>query len=785
MFYVGHSNTLWILIAANLLLGAFFVVRGGSPSELTAETEAATQEETASLSVTAIVQANPVSMVVLAALSGFLAGALQGDMYKRIAFVGANTSAAMSLIALWAILAIFLASSLVSVANRLKLIHVKLLTGFSLVFYAIAWWNAYQIIYLITKGNHEEAIRSNPDLALNPIWATQSWSGLHQVMLFEGVMVLPAYFFVSLLLPYVCNRIQQNRRHLGLAYGLNTLAFCLGVVSFTWLAPSVNIFYSLKLVFVVMAIGWVLILAIPESRKPSVGTFLAAAAAAVVGCLLTSAEFDPSYVKRGSTATKYEVHAMRSNAAHTTYVVEEPSGKTLFFDSHPMSATSAYSQRYMRLMAHFPLLAHPDPKSALLICFGVGNTASAMATHETLDRIDIVDLNYNVLQTAPEFSATNNNVVSDPRVRLFCDDGRNFLKVTNQTYDLITSEPPPPMQAGVYRLYSREYYQEAIARLSPQGMMTQWVPAYQMGRNATELAVATFVQVFPHTLLFTGQAHEFILVGSKSPIDLRQVERRFYEQSEVLADLRSIDIDRPISLLARIVQGDATLRRRWDATRILSDQHNDFAHLFLDPNDPTIIDYQPLDMLREIKADRLSSGGQLRDVVTHLGYLDLRVDDFPAESMMTVRSQGADGVAGTDVDWIKFRWMLSQTGRLQRQGHIEKVIKMYRDATRYSDDLVVAYNDLAWILATHEDKRLPGAAEAVRLAERACEITGHQEALLLDTLAVAYAAAGRFDDAVRTAEQAIKLAQEERQHELADEIQSRLNDYRKGDVGAP
>ena len=64
-----------------------------------------------------------------------------------------------------------------------------------------------------------------------------------------------------------------------------------------------------------------------------------------------------------------------------------------------------------------------------------------MATHETLDRIDIVDLNYNVLQTAPEFSDTNNNVVSDPRVRLFCDDGRNFLKVTHQTYDLITSEP--------------------------------------------------------------------------------------------------------------------------------------------------------------------------------------------------------------------------------------------------------------------------------------------------------------------------------------------------------
>ena len=102
-------------------------------------------------------------------------------------------------------------------------------------------------------------------------------------------------------------------------------------------------------------------------------------------------------------------------------------------------------------------------KEALLICFGAGNTAAAIAAHDDIvRRIDIVDLNDKVFETAAEFSDTNNEVYRDPRVRLIHDDGRNFLNVTDQTYDLITSEPPPPLAAGVYRLYSREYYEAAL-----------------------------------------------------------------------------------------------------------------------------------------------------------------------------------------------------------------------------------------------------------------------------------------------------------------------------------
>ena len=93
---------------------------------------------------------------------------------------------------------------------------------------------------------------------------------------------------------------------------------------------------------------------------------------------------------------------------------------------------------------------------------------------------------------------------------------------------------------------------------------------------------------------------------------------------------------------------------------------------------------------------------------------------------------------------------------------------------------VTALNNLAWIYATHPQDSLRDAAEAVRLAERACELTERKVPGCLDTLAAAYAEAGRFDDAVGTAKEAIQLAKANRQQEVAAEIQARLAFYQQG-----
>ncbi len=95
---------------------------------------------------------------------------------------------------------------------------------------------------------------------------------------------------------------------------------------------------------------------------------------------------------------------------------------------------------------------------------------------------------------------------------------------------------------------------------------------------------------------------------------------------------------------------------------------------------------------------------------------------------------------------------------LGQLGRTREAVAQYREALRLNPSLAGALNNLAWVLAASPDDELRNGAEAVRLAERACELTHYGESLFVGTLAAAYAEAGRFPEAVITAEKAEQLA---------------------------
>ena len=99
---------------------------------------------------------------------------------------------------------------------------------------------------------------------------------------------------------------------------------------------------------------------------------------------------------------------------------------------------------------------------------------------------------------------------------------------------------------------------------------------------------------------------------------------------------------------------------------------------------------------------------------------------------------------------------------------------------RLKPDYPEAQNGLAWQLATLGPAEGGDPVRAVALAQRACELTSNSDATCLDTLAVAYAAAGRFNDAIATAQKAIELARSAGQSQLVGEIQARQQIYRSG-----
>jgi Flp pilus assembly protein TadD len=114
---------------------------------------------------------------------------------------------------------------------------------------------------------------------------------------------------------------------------------------------------------------------------------------------------------------------------------------------------------------------------------------------------------------------------------------------------------------------------------------------------------------------------------------------------------------------------------------------------------------------------------------------------------------------------------------LAKQGAIGEAIDQYRQALRLRPDEPGILKNLAWLLATQANPDFRDGPEAVRLAERACALTRHRQAPFLDTLAAAYAEAGRFDEAQETLRKAMPIAAESRRDDLVREMADRLKLY--------
>jgi len=192
----------------------------------------------------------------------------------------------------------------------------------------------------------------------------------------------------------------------------------------------------------------------------------------------------------------------------------EPKYYRLVTNSHSMSATSTAAQRYMKLYVYLPLAIKADTRDALLISFGVGSTAKALTDSRGLQNIDIVDISEDILEMSTIVYPGDDNPLRDERVRVHVEDGRFFLYTTSNRYDLITSEPPPPGNAGVVNLYSEEYFKLIRKRLNPGGYASYWLPAPQLEPIVMLAIIKAFCNAFDDCSLWSGAGLEWMLLGS-------------------------------------------------------------------------------------------------------------------------------------------------------------------------------------------------------------------------------------------------------------------------------
>jgi spermidine synthase len=176
-----------------------------------------------------------------------------------------------------------------------------------------------------------------------------------------------------------------------------------------------------------------------------------------------------------------------------------------------------------KMMAHLPMLLHRNPRQSLVIGFGMGTTYRSAIAHG--GNVTVVELVEEVYEALDAFYDDADRIRSYPRGRWIVNDGRNFLKLTRERFDVITIDPPPPIDgAGVNSLYSKEFLELARDRLKPGGIMAHWIPMPGTGAGVKNRAcffmlLRTFAEVFPHTLTWQGFLGVGVhVLGSREPI---------------------------------------------------------------------------------------------------------------------------------------------------------------------------------------------------------------------------------------------------------------------------
>jgi predicted membrane-bound spermidine synthase len=169
-----------------------------------------------------------------------------------------------------------------------------------------------------------------------------------------------------------------------------------------------------------------------------------------------------------------------------------------------------------KVMAHLPLALHNHAASGLVICFGMGTTFRAM--HSWGIDTTAVELSHSVVDSFGFFFPDAQNILSDPKVHIVIDDGRRYLMRTHKRFDVITLDPPPPIEAAASSLlYSKQFYEVVKAHLAPGGILQQWFPG---GDDSIQSAVArSLSESFPYVVAFRSIADwGYHFLASMSPI---------------------------------------------------------------------------------------------------------------------------------------------------------------------------------------------------------------------------------------------------------------------------
>jgi spermidine synthase len=312
-----------------------------------------------------------------------------------------------------------------------------------------------------------------------------------------------------------------------------------------------------------------LLLAATSRRVPALAGGVVAIAA-FAGIALQAADpvtrlLQSRYPRETAIWKKEDGHATVTILRHSSNFSQTVHG--IYINGMHQASDQPQMVAYHRLIGTLPMAVHPEPKRALVIGSGGGATAGAVAAFDPGVSVDVVELSAAVADAARRFAGINQGLFTRPNVHLRVDDGRNYMLLTPEKYDVVTADVILPVHAGAGNLYSVEYYRLMRRVLNNRGVALQWIGS----QTDTEykLIMRTFVSVFPHTTLWYGGS---LMVGSSRPLVLdEEAFARKQRLPSAKAALDDVGLRSFNELLTKYTAGPNELRTFLGDGRLLTD----------------------------------------------------------------------------------------------------------------------------------------------------------------------------------------------------------------------
>ena len=622
----------------------------------------------------------------------------------------------------------------------------------------------------------------------------ETWRGLGNDLYIYFVVLLPPAVLSGAAFPLAIRLVTRNAEYTsGMAGNLiavNTLGGILGSLLIGF--AGIPFFGLEKSLFFItganLAIGisaWFLL-----DRKYRVFKYAAALVAVLV--YLGIPYFSQTQVPADFIGEGRDLVAFREGYGANMAVVRREDDLELEIDRWWQGGRK---KNHQIMAAHVPMLLHPNPRRVIVVGVGTGQTVSRFLMYP-IDYLACVDIEPTLFSFVREYFETD--WMRDPRVEVISEDGRNFLRHTAATYDIISLELGEVSRPGVAFFYTVDFYARARQRLAPGGYLVQFVPLRFLTEDQFRGVVRSFLAVFPQSILWYNTS-ELLLIGSADDAFNIGQEKLSGMDEQVYADLQyshwggvEYSLNQPHvfwggyligaeGLASATVEADTY----WDDRPILDyetvqNEGSDelaFAEMLYKYRDsidtliPGEVDARIADVqnknLREIaarvfvrQASDLVPAHEHRRIATLCAEAIRRLPEYLeahrmfADAMMQLgRLQDAERhyARVLQLDPADARALNGRAVAFHRAGRLEDAVRYYEDAIRHYPQNALSQNGIA--MALH---RLGRFDEAILHYKEAIRLHPDRPDTYAD-LGTALAQAGRLREAVPYLEKALAL----------------------------